>query len=129
MPHERLLLKLKCHGIDGSLLRWFRSFFTERKKRIVVRGTHSSWPCVMSRVPQGTILGPMLFVIYVNYMSSNVSQHSHLRLVYFTAFLSYDILSKKILYQAAVDIKSCVYNAVDISLYTFKDKTSTLLKK
>ena len=83
----------------------------------------------MSRVPQGTILGRKLFVIYVNDMSSNVSQHSQLRLVYFTTFLSYDILSKKILYQAAVDIKSCVYNAVYISLYTFKDKTSTLLKK
>ena len=70
MPHERLLLKLKCHGIDGSLLRWFRSFFTDRKQRIVVRGTHSSWPCVTSRVPQGTILGLILFVIYVNDVSS-----------------------------------------------------------
>ena len=54
-------------------------------------------------------------------VSRNFSQHSHFGLVYFTIFLSYDILSTKILYQAAVDIKSCVYNAVYIFLQTFKD--------
>ena len=40
VPHERLLLKLKCHRIEGSLLHWFRSFLTDRKQRVVVRGTH-----------------------------------------------------------------------------------------
>ena len=66
-------LKLKCHGIEGSLLRCFRSFPTDRKQRVVVRGTHLSWSCVTLDVPQGTILGPILFVIYVNDISSNIS--------------------------------------------------------
>ena len=70
VPHERLLLKFKCHGIDGSLLHWFRSFLTDRKQRVVVRGTHSS---SSSGVPQGTILVPILFVIYVNDISANTS--------------------------------------------------------
>ena len=73
MSHERLLLKLKCHGIDGLLLRWLGSFLTDRKERVVVRGTHSSWSCVTAGVPQGTILGPISILTYVNKISSNIS--------------------------------------------------------
>lgn len=73
MPHERLLLKLKCHGIDGSLLHCLSNLLTDRKKRVVVRGTHSSWTCVTSRVLQGTILSPNLFLTYVNDISFNIS--------------------------------------------------------
>ena len=73
MPHKRLLLKLKCHGIDGSLLHWLSNLLTDRKQRVVVRGTHSSWTCLTSRVFQGTILSPILFLIYVNDISFNIS--------------------------------------------------------
>ena len=52
VPHEQLLLKLKCQGIDSSLLRWFRSCLTDRKQRVVVRGTNSYWSCVTSGVPK-----------------------------------------------------------------------------
>ena len=73
VPHERLLLKLKGYGIEGNLLHWFRNFLTNRQQRVVVRGTFSSWTHVRSGVPQGTILGPILFLIYVNDISSNIS--------------------------------------------------------
>lgn len=48
VPHEQLLLKLKCNGIDGSLLNWIRQFLVELKQRVVVRGSCSDWSCVNS---------------------------------------------------------------------------------
>ena len=66
VPHERLLLKLNRYGIDGQLHLWFRNFLTKRKQRVLIRGTFSEWSPVISGVPQGSILGPIMFLIYVN---------------------------------------------------------------
>ena len=56
VPHERLLLKLNKHGIDGPLLLWFRHFLTNRQQRVVICGTYSNWSAVTSGVPRGNIL-------------------------------------------------------------------------
>jgi hypothetical protein len=73
VPHERLLLKLERYGIDGSLLLWFRNFLTNRSQRVVIHGTCSKWSAVRSGVPQGTILGPIMFPIYVNDISDDIT--------------------------------------------------------
>lgn len=63
VPHERLLLKLKSNCIDGSLLNWL---LVGRKQRVVVRGSCSEWSSVTSGTLQGTILGPLLFLMYMS---------------------------------------------------------------
>ena len=66
VPHKRLIDKLKSHGICGSIQNWINDWLTSRKQRVVINGTSSCWLDVKSGVPQGSVLGPILFLIYVN---------------------------------------------------------------
>ena len=79
VPHHRLLLKLRALGITGNLLQWIQSFLTSRLQRVVVNGHHSKWLSVSSGVPQGSILGPLFFILYVNDVSS-VVKHSSIKM-------------------------------------------------
>ena len=64
--HKRLMLKLANSGVGGNLLQWFQSYFTDRRQRVTVLGVTSKPLPVCSGVPQGSILGPALFLLYVN---------------------------------------------------------------
>ena len=66
MPKTRLLQKLSAYGIEGKVLCWIADFLSPLKMRIMVRGEYSEWVGVISGVPPGSILGPILFLIYVN---------------------------------------------------------------
>ena len=80
MPHHLLLRKLETLGIRGSLLAWFQSYLTDRKRRAVLQGICSEWLPVSSGVPQGSILSPLLFLVYCNDISSYVKENSTLAL-------------------------------------------------
>ena len=66
VPHKRLLQKLKAYGIEGQVLAWISSFLTGRHMTVSIRGQMSEDSTVHSGVPQGSVIGPILFLAYVN---------------------------------------------------------------
>jgi hypothetical protein len=66
VPHKRLISKLIAYGIGGSVIKWITDFLYKRKMRVYLNGAYSKWTDVISGVPQGSVLGPLLFLIYVN---------------------------------------------------------------
>ena len=61
-----LLYKLQCLGIEGNLLNWTESYLTDRYQRVVISGQTSDWASTNAGGPQGSILGPLLFLVFIN---------------------------------------------------------------
>ena len=74
VPHTRLLKRLSDSGIRGNLLHWLRSFLVERSQKVFINGSTSTTIKVKSDVPQGSVLGPFLFLVYINPMIDAVLQ-------------------------------------------------------
>ena len=75
MPHQRLQSNLKVHSIGYGIIDWIENWLTDRRHRVLVDGEVSNWKSVMSGVPQESVFGLLLFLIYIHYLDDNITSN------------------------------------------------------
>ena len=80
VPHQRLIRKLESYGLQPAIIKWITAFLLAQKQTVRINSTLSDWQYVISGIPQGSVLGPSLFVIYINDMPDVIEKLAYVRL-------------------------------------------------
>ena len=127
VQHPVLLDKLAELGLHPEVLEWFKSYLTGRKQRVLANNSYSSWENVTQGVPQGSVLGPLFYIIYANDIAERV-KYSNIALyvddtVLYLANTNFDYTVKKL--QADMDslFTWCQENGIQMNV----DKTNLML--
>ena len=73
VPHKRLIKKLAAYNIHGKIIKWITYYLSDRKQYVEISGMKSDWQSVSSGIPQGSVLGPLLFLIYINNLPDEIN--------------------------------------------------------
>ena len=92
--HDGLIFKLKQNGIRGNLLNFFTSYLEDRQQRVGINGSYSEYSLIESGVPQGSVLGPLLFLVYINDLEKNLKSQ--------VKFYADDTMLYSVVYDAVV---------------------------
>ena len=128
--HRGLLFKLEKVGIKGNLLEWIKSYLSDRKQRVVINNQNSDYTNVEAGVPQGSILGPLFFLIYINDITENIRSNirlfaddTSLYLIIDSPFTSATILNKDLtVIQNWADRWLVLFNAAKTVMMTISRK-------
>lgn len=128
VDHQLLIDKLHRYGFSPHLIKWIESFLSGRYQKVVVNGQHSYVSRIISGVPQGTVLGPILFILFINDMEKCI-KHSKVRFFADDTRISKQISSEADVIELQSDLNSAILWSISNNMVLHEDKFDLIIHK